>query len=119
MSSRARSTTAAIVIDGLGGPGSLTSEPGQPLTDGQLQDVRDSGLTAVLVTVGTVGTMTQDEAFKEAVRSMLDMDREIARHPEIVAHMTAVIGRRRPVRHDRVVTPVKLLAAVGMMSMWR
>jgi hypothetical protein len=47
----------AIIIDGLGGPGSLTSEPGEPLTDAHLQDVRDSGLTAVLVTIGSVGTM--------------------------------------------------------------
>ena len=75
----------AIVIDGLGGPGSLTSEPGQPLTDEHLKDVRDSGLSAVLVTIGAVGTMTQDEAFKEAVRGMLDMDREIARHPDTFA----------------------------------
>ncbi|HEY0681477.1 MAG TPA: membrane dipeptidase [Steroidobacter sp.] len=75
----------SIVIDGLGGPGSITAEPGQPLTDAHLKDVRDSGLAAVLVTVGAVGTMTQDEAFKEAVRSMLDMDREIARHPDTFA----------------------------------
>lgn len=72
----------AIVIDGLGGPGSLTSEPGQPLTDAHLKDVRDSGLTAVLLTVGAVGTMTSEAAFTEAVRSMLDFDREIARHPD-------------------------------------
>ena len=72
----------AIVIDGLGGPGSLTSEPGQPLTDAHLKDVRDSGLTAVLVTIGTVGTMPSESAFTEAVRSMLDFDREIARHSD-------------------------------------
>jgi membrane dipeptidase len=72
----------AIVIDGLGGAGSLTSEPGQPLTDAHLEDVRDSGLTAVLVTIGEVGTMPSESAFTEAVRSMLELDREIARHPD-------------------------------------
>jgi membrane dipeptidase len=72
----------AIVVDGLGGPGSLTAEPGQPLTDAHLKDVRDSGLTAVLVTIGAVGTMPSESAFTEAVRSMLDFDREIARHPD-------------------------------------
>jgi membrane dipeptidase len=72
----------AIVIDGLGGPGSLTAEPGQPLTDAHLKDVRDSGLTAVLLTIGAVGTMSSESAFTEAVHSMLDFDREIARHPD-------------------------------------
>lgn len=72
----------AIVIDGLGGPGSITSEPGQPLTDAHLKDVRDSGLTAVLITVGAVGTMSSESAFTETVRSMLDFDREIARHAD-------------------------------------
>src|SRR5687767_7965928 len=72
----------AIIIDGLGGPGSLTSEPGQPLTEAHLKDVRDSGLTAGLLTIGTGGTMPSESAFSEAVRSMLDFDREIARHPD-------------------------------------
>jgi membrane dipeptidase len=72
----------AIVIDGLGGPGSLTAEPGQPLTDAHVKDVRDSGMSAVLVTIGAVGTMPSESAFSEAVRSMLDFEREIARHPD-------------------------------------
>jgi membrane dipeptidase len=72
----------AIVIDGLGGPGSITTEPGQSLSEAHVKDVRDSGLTAVLVTIGAVGTMSSESAFAEAVRSMLDFDREIARHPD-------------------------------------
>ncbi len=72
----------SVVIDGLGGPGSITAEPGQPLTDEHLKDVRDSGLTAVLVTIGAVGTMSSESAFTEAVRSMLDFDREIMRRPD-------------------------------------
>jgi membrane dipeptidase len=66
----------------LGGPGSLTSEPGAPLGEAELKDVRDSGLAAVLVTIGPVGTTAPDAAFGDAVRSMLDMDREIARNPD-------------------------------------
>lgn len=75
----------AIVIDGLGGPGSLTSPQGQPLGEPELKDTRDSGLTAVLVTIGAVGTMTPESAFTAAVRSMLDFDREIARNPDTFA----------------------------------
>jgi len=80
----------AIVIDGLGGPGSLTSEPGAPLGEPELKDVRDSGLAAVLVTIGPVGTSEPDAAFKDAVRSMLDFDREIARHPDTFASVRTV-----------------------------
>jgi membrane dipeptidase len=80
----------AIVIDGLGGPGSITTAPGQPLSDAHVKDVRDSGLTAVLVTIGAVGTMSSESAFAEAVRSMLDFDREIARHPD------TLVGIRKP-----------------------
>lgn len=75
----------ALVIDGLGGPGSITSEPGQPLTDAHVKDVRDSGLAAVLVTIGPVGTTAPDAAFVDATRSMLDFDREIKRHPDTFA----------------------------------
>lgn len=75
----------AVVIDGLSAPGSLTSDPNQPLTDAHVKDVRDSGLTAVLVTLGPVGTLPPDTAFRKLVRGMLDMDREIARHPDAFA----------------------------------
>jgi membrane dipeptidase len=71
----------SLVIDGLGGPGSLTSEPGAPLSEAHLKDVRDSGLTAVLVTIGPVGTTAPNAAFADAVRGMLDFDREITRNP--------------------------------------
>ena len=36
---------AAIVIDGLGGPGDGNSDPGAPYTAAHMKDVRDSGVT--------------------------------------------------------------------------
>lgn len=72
----------AIVIDGLGGPGSITSGPEAPLSDAELKDTRDSGLTAVLITVGPVGTTAPDAGFNLTVRTILDMEREIAKHPD-------------------------------------
>lgn len=77
----------AVVIDGLGGPGSLTSEPGQPLSEAALKDVRDSGLSAVLITLGVVGTTAPDEAFNATVRDMLDAERGITRNPTTFARV--------------------------------
>ena len=79
----------AVVIDGLGGPGSLTSQPGAPLGDADLKNVRDSGLTAVLVTIEPVGTTAPDAAFASAVQGMLDWDREITRHPDTFMRIRA------------------------------
>ena len=52
----------AIVIDGLGGPGNSMAEDGAPLTDAYVQDIRDSGLTAVHVTILPVGSTPPDAA---------------------------------------------------------
>jgi len=80
----------AIVIDGLGGPGSLTMQPGEQLGEAHLKDVRDSGLTAVLITLGPVGTTAPDTAYKELVRDLLDADRSIERHPDTFARVRTV-----------------------------
>jgi membrane dipeptidase len=39
-------------------------------------------LTAVLITIGPVGTTAPDAGFNLAVRTILDMEREIAKHPD-------------------------------------
>jgi membrane dipeptidase len=72
----------AIVIDGLGGPGSITTETGAPLSAAHLQDTRDSGLTAVLLTLSPVGTTAPDSAFTYAVRDLTHWEREIDNHPD-------------------------------------
>lgn len=72
----------SIVIEGLGGPGSLSVEPDAPLTDAHVKDVRDSGLTCFHVTILPVGTTAPDTAFTQAVRGITAFNREIARHPE-------------------------------------
>lgn len=75
----------AMVIDGLGGPGSITSGPDAPLSDAEFKDTRDSGLTAVLITIGPVGTTAPEAGFNLAVRTILDFEREIAKHPDTFA----------------------------------
>jgi membrane dipeptidase len=72
----------AIVIDGLGGPGSLTAEADAPLTDAHVKDVRNSGLTCVHLTILPVGTTAPDAAFTQAVRGIAYWEREIDLHPD-------------------------------------
>jgi len=80
----------AIVIDGLGGPGNSTAEPGAPLGDALVKDVRDSGLTCVHVTVLPVGSTPPDTAFAQAVLGMGELEHEIERHPETFARVRTV-----------------------------
>ena len=51
-----------IIIEGLGGPGSMGMEPGSPLSDTDIEHVRLSGLTAIHMTVGSVGSMAPLQA---------------------------------------------------------
>lgn len=71
---------SAIVIDGLGEPGNGDAD--EPLSEAQLKDTHDSGLTCAHLTVGVVGTMTSDAAFMRTVRSIAYWEREIDAHPD-------------------------------------
>ena len=75
----------AIVIDGLGGLGN--SETDGPLTDAQVQDVRNSGLSCVHLTMRPVGTTPPDEAFTQAVINIGQMESEIDSHPEVLCRI--------------------------------
>lgn len=81
---------AAIVIDGLGGPGSLSADPDQPLTDAHVRDARESGLACAHVTVLPVGTTPPDAAFAQAVRGLSQIQREIDTHPDTFARVVTV-----------------------------
>ncbi len=72
---------SAIAIDALGGPGKATGvNDSAPLDAEAIADVRASGLTAVNVTLGSVGVLSG--AFEETVKSIALWDREIEAHPE-------------------------------------
>jgi len=73
----------AIAIDALGGFGEFDSSAGSdaPLSARALADVRASGLTAVVVTVGDVGN--GPNRFEKAVRLIASMEREIDAHPDV------------------------------------
>jgi membrane dipeptidase len=75
----------AIVIDGLGGLGNSATDG--PLSDAQVQDVRDSGLTCVHLTLRPVGTTAPDTAFTQAVINIGQMESEIDSHPDAFARI--------------------------------
>jgi membrane dipeptidase len=79
----------AVVIDGLGGPGSLDADPQSPLAPAHLRDVRDSGLTCVHVTVGPVGTTASDAAFVQAVHDIARLEHEIDTNPATFVRIRA------------------------------
>jgi membrane dipeptidase len=73
--------SGATVIDALGGPGSA-NKPGKPLDAADLADVRASGVTAVNMTVGSVGSYARD--YDAAIEQIAHWDGEIAAHPDVL-----------------------------------
>jgi membrane dipeptidase len=80
----------AIVIDGLGGPGGLSTEPDAALTEQEIKDTRESGVTCAHITVGSVGTTAPDTAFMDTVRGMAFWEREIDRNPDVLSRVRTV-----------------------------
>ncbi|HMD28631.1 MAG TPA: membrane dipeptidase [Steroidobacteraceae bacterium] len=74
----------AIVIDALGGLGEF--DPGAaadaPLSPRALADARESGVTAINLTVNVVGN--GPNKFIEAVKNIADMEHELAAHPDVL-----------------------------------
>ena len=78
----------AIVIDGLGGPGGGSNDnPEAGLSEQELKDTHESGVTCAHTTVGSVGTTAPDTAFMATVRGIAYWEREIDRHPEVLARV--------------------------------
>jgi membrane dipeptidase len=77
----------SVVIDACGGPGGVNGDdPNAPLSARELADIRDSGLTAMNFTVGTVGRYANDYA--DSIRNIAHWDREIAAHPDLLMKIT-------------------------------
>ena len=88
----------AIVIDGLGGPGGGSNDnPDAGLSEQEVKDVRESGVTCAHITVGAVGTTAPDTAFMNTVRGIAFWEREIDRHPEALGRVRVVgdIGKAK------------------------
>ena len=77
----------SVVIDGLGFPGSMSTEPGAALTAAESGHVAESGLTALHLTVGEVGTMPPLQSFEAIVRDIARWEREIDAHPSVLTRV--------------------------------
>jgi membrane dipeptidase len=66
----------ALVIDALGSPGN----GGTPLSAAEIADVRASGVTAVNLTVGALGS--GEDVFEQTFKNIGGWEREIDAHPE-------------------------------------
>lgn len=77
----------ALAIDGLGGLGSSTLSERDALPPQVLDDVRRSGLACVHTTIEPVGTTPPDTAFAQAVAGIARWEREIDRHPDVLARV--------------------------------
>jgi membrane dipeptidase len=80
----------SMIIDGMGFPGSPTSQDGAPLSAAELGDVRTSGLTACHVTIGSVGTMPPLEAFENVIRSADHWGHEIESNADVFQSVRTV-----------------------------
>jgi membrane dipeptidase len=85
----------SIVIDGLGFPGGRQNDQQAALLPLEVEDVRASGLTAVHVTVGAVGTMPTLDAFEKIVRDITRWEGEIERRPTVFARVRTAEDIRR------------------------
>jgi len=76
-----------IVIDGLGGPGNSFSDTNSPLPAAQVDDVTQSGLTCVHLSILPVGTTPPDSAFAQAVQEIAYWETQIDRNPGVLARV--------------------------------
>jgi membrane dipeptidase len=99
----------AIVIDGLGGPGCLNTEPGGRLLEQELKDTHESGVTCAHITVGPVGTKAPDTAFMDTVRGIAYWEREIDDHPEVLSRVRIAgdIGKAKKAKRTGLIYGVQ------------
>lgn len=99
----------AIVIDGLGGPGGLSDDPEGRLTEQELKDTRESGVTCAHITVGAVGTTAPDTAFMNTVRGIAFWEREIDNHPDVLSRVRVAsdIGKAKKTKRTGLIYGVQ------------
>ena len=70
------------VIDALGDPRNGSFKGNVPLAASELSDVKASGITALNLTVGSVGSYAKD--FEETLQNIAFWDDQITKHPDVL-----------------------------------
>ena len=78
----------AVVIDALGGPGG-----GGPLSAQEIADVRASGITAVNLTVGALGSGA--DVFEQTFKTIGFWEREVDAHPDALMRVKSAADLQR------------------------
>lgn len=80
----------AIVIDALGSPGpfNVPNSLDQPLSDDMVANARQSGITAINVTISSGGP--GHESFDNTVRAVAYWERELTAHPDVLMKVQSV-----------------------------
>ncbi|MGD8384205.1 MAG: membrane dipeptidase [Lysobacterales bacterium] len=95
----------SMIIDGLGFPGSDSEDNRKILTTAELEDIKASGLTAIHLTLGEVGSMSPLQAFEKIVRDVTHWDGQIAANPAVLC----------PVRHTDDLKSAKQAHRTGLI----
>src|SRR5262249_32593829 len=73
-----------IVVDGCGSPAGFSADPQAPLTASMIDEIRNSGVTCVNLTVGPVGNRAELEAFEGIFQDLAYWENELDRHPDVL-----------------------------------
>jgi membrane dipeptidase len=76
----------AVVVDACGVPGRTDTPDFRALESGELADIKTSGLTALNLTVGSVGSYAND--YDQTLRNIAFWDGQIAAHPDTLMKLT-------------------------------
>jgi membrane dipeptidase len=87
----------AIVIDALGGPG---GDDDAHLTAAEIADIRASGVTALNLTVGALGSGT--DVFEQTFKTIGGWEREIDAHPDVLMRIRTAADLERAKKEGRL-----------------
>lgn len=92
-----------LAIDGLGGVDLFYMKPDDPEYARALQDLRDSGLGAVVMTAAPQGRFWLDDAALKATRERIDeWKARIAAHPDVLLHVRTRADLERARREHKL-----------------